>query len=55
MKVKENNETSFGQKRKKPDGVSPNLGHLRTEEKETGGRESELGTSSDKRGRNQMA
>jgi hypothetical protein len=33
--------------------VSQNLGDLRTVEEETGGRESELGTSSDRRGRNQ--
>ncbi|MBU8729039.1 hypothetical protein KM915_03085 [Cytobacillus oceanisediminis] len=29
------------------------MGDLRTVEEETGGRESELGTSSDRRGRNQ--
>ncbi|MCS0671385.1 hypothetical protein [Cytobacillus firmus] len=33
--------------------MSPNLGHLWTKEEETGGRKSELGTPSDRRGKNQ--
>ena len=49
MKVKENNEASFGQESKEPEGVSPNLGDLRTVEEETGGYESELGPPSDRR------